>query len=202
MATTRKSAAKKPAARKATQAASSARSKAASKKPAKKAASAKKTAKKAASKAVKAATKKSVAKHVAKKTAASKPVPKVVNKPESKAPVAKAKPVRPAVVAPIVKRGAVGKPAIAKEGPRKPASAPGDVSSEPVHISPEDAVAHIQALLRAKQERLKRGPAWPGSQSGPTAVNGSVQHGSGNPSQGPLHHLPHARGDQSKGGKG
>jgi len=29
------------------------------------------------------------------------------------------------------------------------------------HISQEDAVAKIQALLEAKQERVRQGPSWP-----------------------------------------
>ncbi|MEO8810546.1 MAG: hypothetical protein ABI386_09905 [Rhodanobacter sp.] len=37
-------------------------------------------------------------------------------------------------------------------------------SEKPVrHISPEEAVAHIQALLDAKHERVQQGPAWPGA---------------------------------------
>ena len=31
------------------------------------------------------------------------------------------------------------------------------------HISPEEAVAHIQALLDAKHDRDQRGPDWPGA---------------------------------------
>jgi hypothetical protein len=29
------------------------------------------------------------------------------------------------------------------------------------HISPEEAVAHIQALLEVKHERVRQGPTWP-----------------------------------------
>jgi hypothetical protein len=39
------------------------------------------------------------------------------------------------------------------------------------HISPEEAVAHIQALLDAKHERVQRGPSWPGAN--PTHAAGS-----------------------------
>ena len=29
------------------------------------------------------------------------------------------------------------------------------------HITPEEAVAHIQALLEVKHERVRQGPSWP-----------------------------------------
>jgi hypothetical protein len=73
-------------------------------------------------------------------------------------------------------------------------------AAEISHISPEEAVAHIQALLRAKQERVKQGPHWPGAKSEPNAVNGHVSHGD-NQGSGPQRHLTHARGDQVKGNK-
>ncbi|MEO6925476.1 MAG: hypothetical protein ABI129_02305 [Rhodanobacter sp.] len=39
------------------------------------------------------------------------------------------------------------------------------------HISPEEAVAHIQALLDAKHERDQRGPSWPGANPSNPAQN-------------------------------
>ena len=51
---------------------------------------------------------------------------------------------------------------------------------EPVkHISPEEAVAHIQALLEAKQERVRQGPNWPGAdqQAHPTEESHPPQNG-------------------------
>ena len=53
--------------------------------------------------------------------------------------------------------------------PSKPASAAGKPATRkratveaPIHhISQEDAVAKIQALLEAKQERVRQGPSWP-----------------------------------------
>jgi hypothetical protein len=70
------------------------------------------------------------------------------------------------------------------------------------HISPDEAVAHIQALLKAKQERIKQGPSWPGATSVPHAENGDLHGHPSNPSGETAHnHMSHARGDQGKGGK-
>jgi hypothetical protein len=49
-----------------------------------------------------------------------------------------------------------------------PASAPAKpaISDTPIrHISPEEAVAHIQALLDAKQDRARQEPTYPGAGS-------------------------------------
>jgi hypothetical protein len=195
MATTSKSAAKKSAARKASPSAGSTRKKPAAKKAAKKAIPIKKTAKKAASKAPakKAIIKQTSAKKAVKKSTARKsttPAPAKQGKVAGKTPVAKS----------AAASRTVPKPAsAAKRIPaRTPSASPPDGSGEPAHISPDQAVAHIQALLQAKQERIKRGPAWPGAKPAPKAVNGSSQHG-GSQALGAVHHLAHARGDQPKG---
>ncbi|WP_460878938.1 hypothetical protein [Rhodanobacter koreensis] len=44
------------------------------------------------------------------------------------------------------------------------------------HISPEEAVAHIQALLEAKQERVRQGPSWPGANPAQPGANGAELH--------------------------
>ncbi|MGP1665581.1 MAG: hypothetical protein ACTS5I_06655, partial [Rhodanobacter sp.] len=33
--------------------------------------------------------------------------------------------------------------------------------SKVAHLSPEEALANIQALLKAKRKRVRKGPAWP-----------------------------------------
>jgi hypothetical protein len=54
-------------------------------------------------------------------------------------------------------RTPAAKPAARAKPARKP-----DIFDAPVeHISQEDAVAKIQALLDAKQERVRQGPHWP-----------------------------------------
>jgi hypothetical protein len=73
------------------------------------------------------------------------------------------------------------------------------------HISPAEAVEHIQALLEAKQERVRQGPTWPGAvttQPAPAAVD---PHAPAPAASGGLsseaafgHALAHERGDQSK----
>jgi hypothetical protein len=44
------------------------------------------------------------------------------------------------------------------------------------HISPEEAVAHIQALLDAKHERVQQGPTWPGANPSQPAPSGTELH--------------------------
>jgi hypothetical protein len=44
------------------------------------------------------------------------------------------------------------------------------------HISPEEAVAHIQALLDAKHERVQQGPTWPGANPSHPASSGPELH--------------------------
>jgi hypothetical protein len=74
------------------------------------------------------------------------------------------------------------------------------------HISPEEAVAHIQALLEAKQERVRQGPSWPGAEAAqqPTP-DGADPHAVPSAATGGLsseaaygHALAHERGEQSK----
>jgi hypothetical protein len=174
MAMTRKSAAKKSAAKKKASAKEAPR-KAATKTPvARKVATKKVATKKVAAKKV--AAKKAVAKQpavkkpVAKKTAAGKPVakksavgnvgnPKVVaRKPGSSKPAAPAS--KPSPVRPVKKQPA-------RRGTTVDAPVP--------HISQEDAVAKIQALLDAKHERVRQGPGWPDANPGQPA-SGSVLH--------------------------
>jgi len=76
----------------------------------------------------------------------------------------------------------------------------------PAHITQEEAVAQIQALLEAKRERVQRGPDWPGAESQahhpepgagselPSHANapGDAPHGIGQ---------AHARGEGMKRGK-
>jgi hypothetical protein len=44
------------------------------------------------------------------------------------------------------------------------------------HISPEEAVAHIQALLDAKHERDQREPSWPGANPSHPTPNVTEMH--------------------------
>jgi hypothetical protein len=76
----------------------------------------------------------------------------------------------------------------------------------PAHITQEEAVAQIQALLEAKRERVQRGPDWPGAEAQahhpesdahddlPSHANasGDAPRGIG---------LAHARGEGMKRGK-
>jgi hypothetical protein len=48
------------------------------------------------------------------------------------------------------------------------------------HITPQEAVEHIQALLEAKQERVRQGPNWPGAGVHPAGNNGSPGTGANN----------------------
>jgi hypothetical protein len=107
-------------------------------------------------------------------------------------------------------------PAAAPASPKKPAAPKKAKPSKPQesattastpaenhnHISPEEAVAHIQALLKAKQDRVKQGPTWPGAASAPQGENGDLHGNAGKPSAEAVHnHVAHARGDQGKNGK-
>jgi hypothetical protein len=90
-----------------------------------------------------------------------------------------------------------------KAKPRpKPTEAANDA---PVaHISQEEAVAHIQALLDAKRERDRQPPGWPTSE-GAAGTTPSVQPGN-EPNPAPKAPSPeathantsHERGDQQK----
>jgi hypothetical protein len=151
-------------------------------------------------------------KAAAKKSAARKASP--ANGPAGKPSVRKSTAAKPAKKTAPAKAGL--KPTAPKPAKRGQASAPArqrpaavkapatqakttDSSTAPAHISPEEAVAHIQALLRAKQQRARRGPNWPGAQAGPTAADGNAPHGGATEGHGPQRHLAHARGDQGKG---
>jgi hypothetical protein len=86
--------------------------------------------------------------------------------------------------------------------PKAPKKTVTAAPAAPAHISPEEAVAHIQALLQAKQERVKQGPTWPGATSAPHSDNGDLHtHGSNHAGDAVHNHVAHARGDQSKNGK-
>jgi hypothetical protein len=98
--------------------------------------------------------KKPAGKSTSTRTVASKPEARAVGKP---AP-AKAAPVRPVAAKPAAK------PSVGK--PRAKKSAAPAIPDTPIkHISPEEALAHIQALLEAKQERVRQGPSWPGAEA-------------------------------------
>jgi len=86
---------------------------------------------------------------------------------------------------------------VKKAAPRKPAA----LNDAPIrHISPEEAVAHIQALLDAKHERDQRGPSWPGANPSHPAPNAADLHppvsGSGGGGDGPV--LAAQRNEQGK----
>ncbi|MET0936926.1 MAG: hypothetical protein ABWX83_13100 [Luteibacter sp.] len=71
------------------------------------------------------------------------------------------------------------------------------------HISQEEAVAHIQALLEAKRERDRQPPTWPTGDAGngtPTAQPGSEPNPAPKvPSAEASHaNASHERGDQQK----
>lgn len=77
------------------------------------------------------------------------------------------------------------------------------------HISPEEAVKHIQALLEAKHERVNEGPGWPGAeqQSHPSADPHATQsvsssHLGPTADAQPEHTLSHQRGSRGKSGGG
>ena len=74
-----------------------------------------------------------------------------------------------------------------------------------MHVSQEEAVAHIQALLEAKQERVRQGPGWPGAEK---SLNPAHDEHLTAPAQGGVHDetthdriRAHERGDQSKRGR-
>ncbi|WP_170211487.1 hypothetical protein [Fulvimonas soli] len=67
------------------------------------------------------------------------------------------------------------------------------------HISPEEAVAHIQDLLQAKRERVRQGPNWPGAAQQARPDNGSAGHvPSSTPSPGGNLPFGHNFGDRGK----
>jgi hypothetical protein len=99
------------------------------------------------------------------------------------------------------------KPAAKKARPKpaKPVAEVDSASSAESHISPEEAVAHIQALLHAKQERIKQGPTWPGATtSAPHNDNELASGHNDNHSHNDNHvadthyRVPLPRGDQGK----
>ena len=150
---------------------------------AKKAATRKVVAKKAVAKKVatrKVVAKKAVAKKVAtkkvaaKKTAPPKPVAgkAAVRKIASK-PAAAVAPKKPSPTS-----AANGKAALkAVSGANKPAARKRAPLEAPIHhISQEDAVAKIQALLEAKQERVQQGPSWPDANPSHPSSNGAEMH--------------------------
>jgi hypothetical protein len=70
------------------------------------------------------------------------------------------------------------------------------------HISQEDAVAKIQALLEAKQERVRQGPSWPDANLAPPGSGSMELHppiaGSGGGEGSDARVLAPERGEQSK----
>jgi hypothetical protein len=68
------------------------------------------------------------------------------------------------------------------------------------HITPEEAVAHIQDLLQAKRERVRQGPSWPGAaqQAHPGGEpSGHVPSSTPSPGGGPP--ISHNSGNRGKG---
>jgi hypothetical protein len=124
-----------------------------------------------------------VKKVVARKATAPKPVTK---KPVAKKPVAgkvaKKSPASRKVTSKIVAPKVAARPAPGKSAARKPVVtkkmvAPKRSATAPIaHISPEEAVAHIQALLDAKHERVQQGPSWPDGGSPGMASNDAALH--------------------------
>ncbi|EIL98108.1 hypothetical protein UU5_04124 [Rhodanobacter sp. 115] len=96
--------------------------------------------------------------------------------------------------------------AVRKVVAKKAASTRKAPPAAPAHITQEEAVAQIQALLEAKRERVQNGPNWPGAEAQahhpesdvhdelPSHANasGDAPHGIG---------LAHARGEGMKRGK-
>ncbi|WP_338039805.1 hypothetical protein [Luteibacter yeojuensis] len=126
-----------------------------------------------------------------------------------KAPARKvaAAPAKKPVAAPVASRPAT-KPRTAPvaKKPKPVRAATSDTGNEPPvqHITQEEAVAHIQALLDAKRERDRQGPNWPtGDQHAagtPDAVPGSGSHPAPKaPSpEASQPNMAHERGDQQK----
>jgi hypothetical protein len=117
----------------------------------------------------------------------------------------------------VVVRKAATKPAIASVSSRSPVAKPVSAGKKAVtrklapvdapikHISPEEAVAHIQALLEAKQDRVRQGPGWPDANPTQPMASGGEMHPpvsaevGGMPSEGADSRVLAAqRGDQSK----
>jgi hypothetical protein len=101
---------------------------------------------------------------------------------------------------------AVPKPAPAATKPEPAVSkpAPAAADNEPVqHISQEEAVAHIQALLDAKRERDRQPPTWPTGDAGHGIPSSPSSGDNGQASTAPSPEASHAstaheRGDQQK----
>jgi len=82
---------------------------------------------------------------------------------------------KPAARKPAPRPAAPG--AAARRQPARPSARPRAAAQPPVaHISPEEAVAHIQALLDAKHERDQREPSWPGANPSPATPNVADMH--------------------------
>ncbi|NII54882.1 hypothetical protein [Luteibacter sp. SG786] len=101
---------------------------------------------------------------------------------------------------------ASAKPRSAPKAARKPArpQAPESTNETPVqHITQEEAVAHIQALLDAKRERDRQPPNWPTGEQH-AAGTPDVTPGGSNPApklpspEASQPNMAHERGDQQK----
>jgi hypothetical protein len=102
-------------------------------------------------------------------------------------------------------------PVVAKPQPRpaakkpRPAPAPDTGNDTPVqHITQEEAVAHIQALLDAKRERDRQPPGWPSGDQHAAGTPDAVPGSGSNPSpkapspEATQPNMAHERGDQQK----
>ncbi|WP_266171825.1 hypothetical protein [Dyella subtropica] len=78
-------------------------------------------------------------------------------------------------------------------------------SADVHHVSQQEVVAHIQALLEAKQERVRRGAGWPGASRhalpgddlhAPVAVQGGLSSEAG---YGHLHQSQERSGQGHRG---
>jgi hypothetical protein len=93
---------------------------------------------------------------------------------------------------------------VASSGKRavSPKRAPTTEATVVEHISPAEAVAHIQELLQAKRERVRQGPGWPGAGTAHAPRHGGDAHAhpsSALSSEAAFSHtMAHQRGEQSK----
>jgi hypothetical protein len=98
----------------------------------------------------------------------------------------------------VPKKSPVKKAAAKRSASKTALQKPVAVDTEVKHISPEEAVAHIQALLDAKHERVQAGPTWPDAAQ--PHASGSDLHppvsGEGGGGDGRV--LSTQRGDQGK----
>ncbi|MBB6242177.1 hypothetical protein HDE79_001628 [Rhodanobacter sp. MP1X3] len=121
-----------------------------------------------------------------------------------KKPVAKVAATKKPAAKPAAPKPAVKKVASSPKTKATPLKLPTLPEPEIHHISPAEAVEHIQALLEAKLERVRQGPSWPGAVAVQPATNTPDPHAP-TPGAGGLsseaafgHALAHERGDQSK----